>query len=263
MNEEKIIIAGPCSVESEKQAFSIAQNLYELGVRYFRGGAYKPRTRKASFEGLGEQGLKILKKIKDKFGFFIVSEIMSEKDLYLFKKYDIDYLQIGARNMQNFKLLDAISKTDFKVILKRGLSADFEEISGAIERLSKNEIIFCLRGLKIMKTNNSEVDSNIEKILIENNKWQKKNYRNYVDIEDIKKLKQLDIFKNIPIIFDPSHACGISEDVEFLSKEAIKNGADGLMIEVHNNPDIALSDSKQQIKPDVFKNIYSNIFNLN
>lgn len=263
MNFEKkpIIIAGPCSVENYEQIMTVAQSVKLLGVEYFRAGAFKPRTRKNSFSGLGEEGLKYLLEVKEKLGLKIVSEIMSEEDLELFQKYKIDILQIGARNMQNFSLLERIGKTNIPVLLKRGPSADFDEIVGAIERLEKNQVIFCLRGLKIMQTKNLLIDEKIQTTLVEHNPWQQKFYRNYIDIEDINKIKNLDIIKkrNILVIYDPSHSCGIASDVSKISLEALRNGADGIIIEVHNNPSEALSDSKQQIGLDEFENLLNQI----
>lgn len=263
MNFEKkpIIIAGPCSVESYQQIMTIAQKIKSLGIEYLRAGAFKPRTRKNSFSGLGEEGLKYLLEVKEKFGLKIVSEIMSEEDLELFQKYKVDVLQIGARNMQNFRLLERIGKTNIPVLLKRGPSADFDEIVGAIERLENNKVIFCLRGLKIMQTENLIIDKKIQQILVDNNPWQHGEHRNYIDIEDINKVKNLDIIKkrNIPVIYDPSHSCGIASDVPKISLEALRNGADGIIIEVHHNPSEALSDSKQQIDLDEFENLLNQI----
>jgi 3-deoxy-7-phosphoheptulonate synthase len=220
--EKFMIIAGPCAVESEEQILKTAEFLKKHNIMYLRGGAFKPRTSPDSFQGLGKKGLDILLKAKEKYNLKIVSELMDTRDIPLFK--DIDIIQIGARNMQNFPLLIEAGKTQKTILLKRGLSATIEEWINAakyIQKQGNNNIIMCARGIRTFETA----------------------ARNTPDIDAIPMIEQKTSFK---IIFDPSHATGKKELIIPMAKAAIAAGADGLMIEVHPNPKKALSDSEQQ-----------------
>lgn len=224
------VMAGPCSVESEEQIIEIAKSVKESGATFLRGGAFKPRTSPYSFQGLEMEGLELLKKAKAATGLPIVTEIMSTDYIDQFER-DVDVIQIGARNMQNFDLLKQIGKTTKPILLKRGLSATIEEwlMSAEYIMASGNEnIILCERGIRTFETYT----------------------RNTLDLSAIPVVKKL---SHLPVIVDPSHAAGYWYLVEPLAKAAIAAGADGLMIEVHNNPQCALSDGQQSIKPDSFK----------
>lgn len=224
------VMAGPCSVESEEQIIEIAKSVKESGATFLRGGAFKPRTSPYSFQGLELEGLELLKKARAETGLPIVTEIMSTDYIDQFER-DVDVIQIGARNMQNFDLLKQIGKTSKPILLKRGLSATIEEwlMSAEYIMASGNEnIILCERGIRTFETYT----------------------RNTLDLSAIPVVKRL---SHLPVIVDPSHAAGYWYLVEPLAKAAIAAGADGLMIEVHNNPQCALSDGQQSIKPDSFK----------
>lgn len=224
------VMAGPCSVESEEQIIEIAKSVKESGATFLRGGAFKPRTSPYSFQGLEMEGLELLKKARAATGLPIVTEIMSTDYIDQFER-DVDVIQIGARNMQNFDLLKQIGKTSKPILLKRGLSATIEEwlMSAEYIMASGNEnIILCERGIRTFETYT----------------------RNTLDLSAIPVVKKL---SHLPVIVDPSHAAGYWYLVEPLAKAAISAGADGLMIEVHNNPQCALSDGQQSIKPDSFK----------
>ena len=224
------VMAGPCSVESEEQIIEIAKSVKESGATFLRGGAFKPRTSPYSFQGLEMEGLELLKKARAATGLPIVTEIMSTDYIDQFER-DVDVIQIGARNMQNFDLLKQIGKTSKPILLKRGLSATIEEwlMSAEYIMASGNEnIILCERGIRTFETYT----------------------RNTLDLSAIPVVKKL---SHLPVIVDPSHAAGYWYLVEPLAKAAIAAGADGLMIEVHNNPQCALSDGQQSIKPESFK----------
>ncbi len=234
--KDLMIIAGPCSVESEEQILEIARELKECGVNFLRGGAYKPRTSPYAFQGLKEEGLKLLQEAKEETGMKIVSEITSTDDIDLFNKY-VDIIQIGSRNMQNFDLLTKVGKLDKPILLKRGLSATIEEWLMAAEYImsaGNKNVILCERGIRTYETAT----------------------RNTLDISAIPIVKEL---THLPIIVDPSHAAGKRELIEPLSKAAIAAGSDGLIIEVHNNPDIALSDNDQQLTPKTYKKVHNNL----
>lgn len=224
------VMAGPCSVESEEQIIEIAKSVKESGATFLRGGAFKPRTSPYSFQGLELEGLELLKRARAETGLPIVTEIMSTDYIDQFER-DVDVIQIGARNMQNFDLLKQIGKTRKPILLKRGLSATIEEwlMSAEYIMASGNEnIILCERGIRTFETYT----------------------RNTLDLSAIPVVKRL---SHLPVIVDPSHAAGYWYLVEPLAKAAIAAGADGLMIEVHNNPQCALSDGQQSIKPESFK----------
>ncbi len=213
------IIAGPCSIESEDQIEDIARKVKESGASILRGGAFKPRSSPYTFQGLGEDGLRMLKAVSEKFDIPTVSEVMDTRDVDLVAKYT-DILQIGARNMQNFNLLKEVGQTKKPIILKRGLSATMKELLMSAEYILSEgnfNVILCERGIRTFE----------------------KFTRNTLDLSAVPSIKML---SHLPIIVDPSHACGKWGLVAPLSKAAVACGADGLLIEVHNNPQEALSD---------------------
>lgn len=221
------IIAGPCSVESEEQIISIARALKKAGATFLRGGAYKPRTSPYSFQGLGIEGLELLKTAGKETGLPIVSEIMSTEVLDRFVE-DVDIIQVGARNMQNFVLLRELGRTRKPILLKRGLSATYEEWLMSAEYImseGNENVILCERGIRTFETYT----------------------RNTLDLSAVPAIKRL---SHLPIIIDPSHGTGKAWMVPPMSKAAVVSGADGLIIEVHNNPKCALSDGEQSITPD-------------
>lgn len=229
------VIAGPCSVENEKQIVAIAQAVKAAGASMLRGGAYKPRTSPYDFRGLEADGLKLLLKAKKETGLPVVTEIMDAGNLDLFD--EIDILQVGARNMQNYALLRALGKTDKPVLLKRGLSATYQELLTAAEYILSEgnmNVILCERGIRTFETYT----------------------RNTPDIAAVPVLKQL---SHLPVVVDPSHATGRSELVSSLALAATAAGADGLMIEVHNEPQAALCDGRQSIVPAEFDRIMRKI----
>lgn len=222
------LIAGPCSVESEKQMIEIAQKVKAAGANMLRGGAFKPRTSPYSFQGLRDEGIRYMEKAKEVSGLPIVTEIMSADHLKYFE--NVDMIQVGARNMQNFELLKELGKTDKPILLKRGLSATIEELLMSAEYImaSGNEkVILCERGIRTYETYT----------------------RNTLDISAVPILKKQ---SHLPVVVDPSHAGGISWLVEPLTMAAVAAGADGLIIEVHNNPKKAWSDGAQCLTPEQF-----------
>ena len=230
------IMAGPCSVESEGQIMSIARSVKALGAHILRGGAYKPRTSPYSFQGLGEEGLKLLKKAKEETGMPIVTEVMCTEIFDIVESY-ADILQIGARNMQNFPLLKRAGKSDKPILLKRGMSATIEELLMSAEYImaeGNTEVILCERGIRTFETYT----------------------RNTLDISAVPAIKEL---SHLPIIIDPSHASGKWSMITPLSKAAIAIGTDGLIIEVHNDPENALSDGAQSLKPEKFEELMKEI----
>ena len=223
------IIAGPCSVESEEQIVTIAKQLKQAGANFLRGGAFKPRTSPYSFQGLELEGLKMLQVAKAETGMPIVTELMSTKWVDQFVD-SVDIIQIGARNMQNFDLLKEVGRTNTPVLLKRGLSATYKEWLMSAEYImagGNENVILCERGIRTFETET----------------------RNTLDIQAVPVIKEL---SHLPIIIDPSHAGGMSYLVEAGAKSGIVAGADGLMIEVHNDPANAWSDGEQCLTPDEF-----------
>ncbi|KOF57573.1 MULTISPECIES: 3-deoxy-7-phosphoheptulonate synthase [Clostridium] len=223
------VIAGPCSVESEEQIIEIAKSVKASGASFLRGGAFKPRTSPYSFQGLREEGLDLLKLARKETGLPIVTEIMSADMIDRFVE-DVDIIQVGARNMQNFELLKQLGKTRKPILLKRGLSATVEEFLMSAEYImagGNENVILCERGIRTFETYT----------------------RNTLDLSIIPAIKKL---SHLPIIIDPSHAAGLWWMVEPMSKAAIAAGADGLIIEVHNDPEHALCDGQQSIKPKKF-----------
>lgn len=227
-----VIIGGPCAVESQEQMDEITPILKKSGAKIIRGGAFKPRTSPYSFQGLGPEGLDILENISKKYKIPVVSEIMSVDELPLFVK-QVDLIQVGARNMQNFNLLKELGKIDKPILLKRGLANTIEEWLMSAEYIlsgGNSNVILCERGIRTYETST----------------------RNTLDISSIPVIKKL---THLPIIIDPSHASGRWEYVESLSRAAIAAGADGLIVEVHQNPETALSDGQQSLKPGRFENL--------
>ena len=230
------IMAGPCSVESEEQIIKIAKSVKASGANFLRGGAFKPRTSPYSFQGLELEGLKLLKAAKEATGLSIVTEIMSTDYIDEFVR-DVDVIQVGARNMQNFDLLKQLGKTNKPILLKRGLAATIEEWLMSAEYImagGNENVILCERGIRTYEGYT----------------------RNTLDLSAIPVIKKL---SHLPIIVDPSHAAGYWYLVEPLAKAAIAAGADGLMIEVHNNPQCALSDGQQSVKPELFDEIMKKV----
>lgn len=222
------VISGPCSVESEKQIIEIAKSVKKSGATLLRGGAFKPRTSPYAFLGMGKEGIKLLLKAKQETGMPIVTEIMNQTQLPLFE--DVDVIQIGARNMQNFDLLREVGKFHKPVLLKRGLSNTLEELLSSAEYIlaeGNNQVILCERGIRTFETAT----------------------RNTLDLSAIPLLKQK---THLPIIVDPSHAAGIRALVAPLAKASIAAGADGLMIETHNDPENALCDGAQSLNLEEF-----------
>lgn len=222
------VIAGPCSVESESQIFSIAESVKKAGADFLRGGAYKPRTSPYDFQGLEAEGVRLLLRVREEVGIPIVTEIVDAANLDLFA--DIDIIQVGSRNMQNFALLKALGKTKKPILLKRGYAATYKELLTSAEYIlaeGNPNVIVCERGIRTFETYT----------------------RNTLDIAAVPAIKKL---SHLPIAVDPSHGSGRSEFVKALSLAAVAAGADALMIEVHNHPEEALSDGKQSITPDEF-----------
>ncbi len=227
--EQIQVIAGPCSVETQELLLDCAERVKASGANFLRGGAFKPRTSPYSFQGLGEEGLKYLKEAKKRTGLPIVSELMDPRDTELLCEY-VDIIQIGARNMQNFRLLTEVGKTGKPVLLKRGLAATIKEWLMSAEYIASQgntNIILCERGIRTFETAT----------------------RNTLDLSAIPVLKEE---THLPVIVDPSHATGKWDLVAPLAKAAVAVGADGLMIEVHSDPENALCDGAQSLKPDKF-----------
>ena len=230
------IMAGPCSVESEEQIIEIAKSVKASGANFLRGGAFKPRTSPYSFQGLELEGLRLLKRAKEETGLSIVTEIMSTDYIDEFVR-DVDVIQVGARNMQNFDLLKQLGKTNKPILLKRGLSSTIEEWLMSAEYImagGNENVILCERGIRTYEGYT----------------------RNTLDLSAIPVIKKL---SHLPVIVDPSHASGYWYLVEPLAKAAIAAGADGLMIEVHNDPQHALSDGQQSVKPELFESIMKKV----
>ncbi len=222
------LIAGPCSVESEEQIISVARNVKASGAEILRGGAFKPRTSPYAFQGMREEGIKLLLEAKKDTGLPIVTEIMDLSQLDLFD--EIDVIQVGARNMQNFELLKQLGHSGKPVLLKRGLANTYQELLMSAEYImafGNEQVILCERGIRTFETYT----------------------RNTLDISAVPALKKL---SHLPVIIDPSHAAGIAEFVSPLAMAAVAAGADGLMIEVHNDPSKAKCDGAQSITPESF-----------
>lgn len=228
-------IAGPCSVETEEQIIEVAQAVKQSGAKFLRGGAFKPRTSPYAFQGLHADGIKLLLKAKQATGLPIVTEIMNQHHLDMFS--DVDIIQVGARNMQNFELLKELGHCDKPILLKRGLANTIEEWLMSAEYImagGNERVILCERGIRTYETFT----------------------RNTLDLSAIPALKAL---SHLPVIVDPSHATGLPWMVEPLSKAAVAAGADGVMIEVHNNPKKALCDGAQSLTPAQFDKVMKKI----
>ncbi len=233
---EVAVMAGPCAVESREQALKTAEVVARAGARFFRGGAYKPRTSPYSFQGMAEDGLKILAEIRERFGLLIVTEAVDNESLELVEKY-ADMIQIGARNMQNFSLLKRAGRARKPVLLKRGMSATLEEFLMAAEYVMSEgnyNVVLCERGVRTFADHT----------------------RNTLDLSVVPAVQRL---SHLPIIVDPSHGTGKRNKVTPLSRAAVAVGADGLIIEVHPDPDRALSDGKQSLYPDQFDHLMAEI----
>lgn len=224
--DELAIIAGPCAIESYDQVFSVAEAVAESGAKFFRGGAFKPRTSPYAFQGKGEEGLQILAQVRDQFGLNIVTEAMDEYGVDLVEKYG-DCIQIGARNMQNFSLLKYVGKTRKPVLLKRGLSATLDELLLAAEYIMAEgnyDVILCERGIRTFGTH----------------------ARNTMDLSIVPAIHNV---SHLPVIVDPSHGTGRNYMVNPMARAGVAVGADGLIIEVHSNPEQALCDGAQALTP--------------
>lgn len=227
--DEIVVMAGPCAIESEETFVETALKVKEAGAKILRGGAFKPRSSPYSFQGLEEDGLKIMSAAREATGLKLVTEVLDTRDVELVTSYT-DILQIGARNMQNFRLLQEVGTSNKPVLLKRGLAATIEEWLMAAEYIlaaGNPNIILCERGIRTFETTT----------------------RNTIDMSAIPVIKEL---SHLPIVVDPSHAAGTWKYVGSLSKGAIATGADGLIIEVHSNPETALSDGPQSLRPSKF-----------
>jgi 3-deoxy-7-phosphoheptulonate synthase len=234
--QELAIIAGPCAIESREQAFAAAVRVQKAGARLFRGGAFKPRTSPYSFQGLGEEGLKILAEVRREYGLLIVTETIDPENCDLVEQY-ADVLQVGARNMQNFSLLKRVGRSPRPVLLKRGLSATLEEFLMAAEYVLSEgnyNVILCERGVRTFADHS----------------------RSTLDLSVIPAVKRL---SHLPIIVDPSHGTGKREKVTPLARAAVAVGADGLIVEVHPEPDRALSDGYQSLFPDQFESLMEQV----
>jgi 3-deoxy-7-phosphoheptulonate synthase len=224
-NDDLAIIAGPCAVENREQTFAIAETVKKSGARFFRGGAFKPRTSPYSFQGLGKEALQILAEVRETFGLKIVTEALDEKGVDLVERY-ADMLQIGARNMQNFSLLRRAGRSHLPVLLKRGLAATLEEWLLAAEYIMSEgnyNIVLCERGVRTFVQHT----------------------RNTLDLAAVPAVRRI---SHLPVIVDPSHGTGKNHLVSPLARAAVAVGADGLMVEVHNQPELALSDSAQSLR---------------
>jgi 3-deoxy-7-phosphoheptulonate synthase len=235
--DEVIVMAGPCSVESWEQVQSTAHAVRQAGAKVLRGGAFKPRTSPYSFQGMGEEGLKILRAAGEETGLLVVTEVMAPEQVDLVCSY-AEILQIGARNMQNYNLLREVGKSGHPVLLKRGFSSTVEELLMAAEYILSQgnyQVMLCERGIRTFDS---------------------KYTRNTLDINAVPVLKQL---SHLPVIIDPSHAAGKWDLVNAGSRAAVAAGADGLLIEVHPEPDKALSDGQQSLRPDNFVELMDDI----
>jgi 3-deoxy-7-phosphoheptulonate synthase len=231
-----VVMAGPCSIESREQAMIIAEQVARAGAHFFRGGAYKPRTSPYSFQGMGEEGLKIMAEVRDRFGLLIVTEAVDNESLELVDEY-ADMIQIGARNMQNFSLLKRAGRSRRPVLLKRGMSATVEELLMAAEYVMSEgnyNVVLCERGVRTFADHT----------------------RNTLDLSVVPAVQRL---SHLPILVDPSHGTGKRNKVLPMARAAVAVGSDGLIIEVHHDPDHALSDGPQSILPEQFQRLMSEV----
>lgn len=233
---EVVVMAGPCSVESEKQIFSIAESVSKAGARVLRGGAFKPRTSPYAFQGMGEEGLKLMRAAADQYGLKVITEVMDKSQIALVEQY-ADILQIGARNMQNFTFLRDLGKASKPILLKRGLAATIEEWLMSAEYIlsgGNQQVMLCERGIRTFETAT----------------------RNTMDIGAIPVVQKK---SHLPIIADPSHAIGIRDKVIPMARASVAAGADGIIVEVHNDPDHAKSDGAQSLFPDQFSQMMKEV----
>ncbi len=234
--DELALIAGPCAVESREQAFAIAEAVRRSGARFFRGGAFKPRTSPYAFQGLGEEGLKVLAEIREAFGLKIVTEAIDEASVDLVERYG-DVIQIGARSMQNFTLLRRAGKARLPVLLKRGLAATLDEWLLAAEYImseGNHQVVLCERGIRTFSQHT----------------------RNTLDLAAIPAVRRI---SHLPVIVDPSHGTGKSYMVTALARAGVAVGADGLIVEVHDNPAQALSDGAQAVNLEQYEQLVSEV----
>jgi 3-deoxy-7-phosphoheptulonate synthase len=230
--KQVVVMAGPCSVESAEQIDTVAARVSSQGVRVLRGGAFKPRTSPYSFQGLGPKGLELMRHAADKYDMLVVSEVMDQTQIPLFLDY-VDVLQVGARNMQNYNLLKELGKVARPVLLKRGISATIEELLLSAEYIMSGgnyDVILCERGIRTFESYT----------------------RNTLDVSAIPVIQKL---SHLPIIVDPSHGTGRRDKVPPMARAAVAAGADGLLIEVHHDPEKALSDGAQSLYPDQFEQL--------
>jgi 3-deoxy-7-phosphoheptulonate synthase len=231
-----VVISGPCSVESREQIISIAADVKKAGARMLRGGAFKPRTSPYTFQGLGADGLKLLAEAREATGLPVITEIMDTKDLEVMEQY-VDCLQIGARNMQNFALLKEVGRSKLPVMLKRGMSATIKDLLMSAEYILSEgnfNVLLCERGIRTFETFT----------------------RNTLDLNAIPVLKRE---THLPVLVDPTHGIGIREHVGAMALAAVAAGADGLMIEVHNAPEVAMSDGEQALMPEDFSDLVKRV----
>ncbi|MDE3148055.1 MAG: 3-deoxy-7-phosphoheptulonate synthase, partial [Acidobacteriota bacterium] len=230
------IVAGPCSIESREQAFAIAERVARTGARFFRGGAYKPRTSPYAFQGLGVEALRIMAEIREKFGLRIITEAIDNETLELVAEW-ADVIQIGARNMQNFSLLKRAGQLRKPVLIKRGMSATLEEFLMAAEYVMSEgnyEVILCERGVRTFSDH----------------------ARNTLDLSIVPAVQRV---SHLPILVDPSHGTGRRDSVVPMARAAVAGGADGIMVEVHHHPEKALSDGPQSIYPTQFASMMDDL----
>jgi 3-deoxy-7-phosphoheptulonate synthase len=233
---EVVMMAGPCSVESEEQIFKLAEIVSKTGAKILRGGAFKPRTSPYSFQGMGEEGLKLLRKAADQYKLLVITEVMENAQIQLIAEYT-DIFQVGARNMQNFPLLNELGKTTKPVMLKRGLAATVEDWLMSAEYVLSNgnrDLMLCERGIRTFETYT----------------------RNTFDLSAIPVVHKR---SHLPVIADPSHATGLRDKVLPMARAAVAAGADGLMVEVHHDPEHALSDGPQALLPDQFTELMEQV----
>ena len=238
-DEPVVVMAGPCSIESEEQIHKVAAIVAKAGARVLRGGAFKPRTSPYSFQGLGGEGLRYMREAADAHGLGTVSEVMDASQVELMSEY-VDIFQIGARNMQNFALLKALGRSSKPVLLKRGLAATIEDMLMSAEYIlagGNHEVILCERGIRTFETA----------------------LRNTFDISAIPVVQQV---THLPIIADPSHATGFRDKVTPMARAAVAAGADGLMVEVHHDPERAMSDGPQSLFPDQFEELMGQLHQI-
>jgi len=235
-NSEVVIMSGPCSVESREQIISIAKDVKNAGAKILRGGAFKPRTSPYTFQGLGVEGLKMLAEARAETGLPVITEIMDTKDLEVIEQY-ADCLQVGARNMQNFSLLKEVGRSKLPVMLKRGMSATVKDLLMSAEYILSEgnfNVLLCERGIRTFETYT----------------------RNTLDLNAVPVLKKE---THLPVVVDPTHGVGLREHIPAMALAAVAAGADALMVEVHNNPELAKSDGEQALMPQEFGELVSRI----